>query len=105
MFHNTCRGTYAIKCVFYYTNNANNVQGRVRNAKAAKIVNRVKKLVKSISEKGNQIKLKRKDYFSEAVQKGLEAVSQGVSFRKAANTYGVPAGTLCRKKKNSNKKN
>ena len=45
-------------------------------------------------------KVRRKNYSEDAVKRAVEAVSQGVSLRKAEDTYGVPYATISRKFKN-----
>lgn len=60
---------------------------------------------KKNKRKVNKIKVKTKNYSLDAVQSALQAVNEGISYRKAADTYGVPVATIFRKKKDPKKIN
>ena len=63
------------------------------------------KIERKMKKKTVKKKVKRKNYSSESLQRALEAVKKGPTFRKAADTYGVTSATIYRLNRNPEKIN
>ncbi|TGZ51112.1 Uncharacterized protein DBV15_11450 [Temnothorax longispinosus] len=82
--------------------NATKNKKKKETLSTVKIKGVVKKVEKSKKKKGWK-KEKRKQYSHESLEKALQAVNKGMSYRKAAEMFGVPPTSLHRTVKNPHK--